>query len=81
MINKCVLCVLTPVVVSGIFGYLAGHVAKDYGLSYSSASTLAGFVGFMSAQTFNFVCLLITTRYARKTRNRRKACIKDNIQD
>lgn len=77
MISKhqhCVLCVLFPVILSGAFGYLAGSVAEQVGVPLELAHALAGLVGFMGAQAFNFMCILLSTRYHRRklrlTRNK-----------
>lgn len=64
--QHCVLCVLFPVVLSGVFGYMAGNVAEQMGANLDLAHTLAGLVGFMAAQAFNFLCILLSTRYHRR---------------
>lgn len=78
--NKCFLCVLMPVIVSGLFGFFTGSLAENFGWSHEAAATAAGLVGFLAAQSFNYVCLLVTVRYradlrrhARKTRMKGKA--------
>jgi hypothetical protein len=64
--QNCVLCVLFPVALSGAFGYLAGSVAEQMGVPLELAHALAGLVGFMGAQAFNFMCILLSTRYHRR---------------
>jgi len=60
-------------ILSGIIGYFAGNVAKACGLTAELSASLAGFSGFMGAQAFNFVCLLLSTRYHATLRRMRRA--------
>lgn len=70
--KHCVFCVLLPVILSGVFGYFAGNTAKEMGVPHDLSSGLAGLVGFMGAQTFNYACLLLSTRYHRRLRGQSK---------
>ncbi len=71
--TTCVLCILTPIILSGFIGYLAGSYSRYLGFDANAASTLAGFAGFMGAQAFNYACLLLVTRYHRCMVVRRRA--------
>lgn len=66
--RHCVMCVMLPIVLSGAFGYLAGSIATEVGVSHDLSSGIAGLVGFMGAQTFNYVCILLSTRYHKRLR-------------
>lgn len=55
---------IAAVIVSGAFGYLAGTLAKSYGLSSELTSAFAGFVGFMGAELLKLLVLLWKSRYA-----------------
>jgi hypothetical protein len=67
----CVLCVLAPMLLAGVIGFFAGSIALFAGCKPSTSHTVAGFSGFMGAQAFNYVCLLLTTRYRRGVIRRR----------
>jgi cyanate permease len=68
MISKkhCIMCILLPILVSGVFGFFAGSTARQMGISHELTSGLAGLVGFLGAQTFNYVCLVLSTRYRKR---------------
>lgn len=61
--KSTVLFHLFLVFLSGIFGALTGSVASQMGIDHSTAGAFAGIIGCMAAQTFNLVCLLLSTRY------------------
>jgi len=58
----------TALIGSGVFGYLAGTLAKSYGLSSELTSAIAGFLGFMGAELLNLVVLLLKSRYTGRMR-------------
>lgn len=65
---KCWVLALIPVVLSGLFGFLAGNVSSSAGLSQSYSSTIAGFSGFMGAQMFQYASIIISQRYHKRFR-------------
>lgn len=67
--KACWVLALVPVFLSGLFGYLAGNVSAHIGLPQSYASTIAGFSGFMGAQMFQFVGIVISQRYRQRFRS------------
>lgn len=76
--NRCLICILVPLLISGALGYVSGSVADSLKWSRESASALAGLVGFLGAQAFNYVCLLLATRYSRALKRRRE--IKQRVE-
>lgn len=65
---NCWVLALIPIFLSGLFGFLAGNLSSNVGLSQSYASTIAGFSGFMGAQMFQYVSIIISQRYRKRFR-------------
>jgi hypothetical protein len=63
---------MLPVLVSGVFGFFAGSTASQMGIHSDTASFLAGLVGFLGAQAFNYACLVLSARYRKSLIRRRK---------